>query len=166
MITGDHIDTAFAIAKELSIARAGKISALPEINFKSYDAGTDLNAAVPNLRVFARVSPENKVMIVNAFRSHGHIVSMTGDGVNDAPSLKAADIGVAMGITGTDVAKGAADMVLTDDNFATIQKAIEEGRNIYTAILKKSVIIPPYRPISEKLSPCSSAIIAGLAAAT
>ncbi len=137
MITGDHIDTAFAIAKELGIAEredqciAGDM--LSHMNQK------ELNAAVPNLRVFARVSPENKVMIVNAFRSHGHIVSMTGDGVNDAPSLKAADIGVAMGITGTDVAKGAADMVLTDDNFATIQKAIEEGRNIYNNI-KKSVL--------------------------
>lgn len=137
MITGDHKDTAFAIAKELGIAEADDqcidgdaLNALTQ---------TDLNALVPNLRVFARVSPEHKVMIVKAFKSHGHIVSMTGDGVNDAPSLRAADIGVAMGITGTDVAKSAADMVLTDDNFATIQKAIEEGRNIYNNI-KKSVL--------------------------
>lgn len=137
MITGDHIDTAFAIAKELGIAeREDQCITGDTLNSMDQD---DLNAAVPNLRVFARVSPENKVMIVNAFRSHGNIVSMTGDGVNDAPSLKAADIGVAMGITGTDVAKGAADMVLTDDNFATIQKAIEEGRNIYNNI-KKSVL--------------------------
>lgn len=137
MITGDHIDTAFAIAKELGIAeREDQCITGDMLNRMSQE---DLNQAVPNLRVFARVSPENKVMIVNAFRSHSHIVSMTGDGVNDAPSLKAADIGVAMGITGTDVAKGAADMVLTDDNFATIQKAIEEGRNIYNNI-KKSVL--------------------------
>lgn len=107
-----------------------------ELNNMTQD---ELNGIVGELRVFARVSPENKVMIVNAFRSHGDIVSMTGDGVNDAPSLKSADIGVAMGITGTDVAKGAADMVLMDDNFATIKSAIEEGRNIY-ANIKKSVL--------------------------
>lgn len=137
MITGDHKDTAFAIAQELGIAeRADKCIAGDELNELTQE---QLNAAVLHLRVFARVSPENKVMIVNAFRSHGNIVSMTGDGVNDAPSLKAADIGVAMGITGTDVAKGAADMVLTDDNFATIEKAIHEGRNIYNNI-KKSVL--------------------------
>lgn len=137
MITGDHKDTAFAIAKDLGIADSPEqcISG-DELNQMSQE---QLNAAVPKLRVFARVSPENKVSIVKAFKSHGHIVSMTGDGVNDAPSLKTADIGVAMGITGTDVAKGAADMVLTDDNFATIENAIEEGRNIYNNI-KKSVI--------------------------
>ena len=137
MITGDHKDTAFAIAKELGIAESeDQCITGEELDHMSQ---AELSAAVPRLRVFARVSPENKVMIVNAFRSHGHIVSMTGDGVNDAPSLKSADIGVAMGITGTDVAKGAADMVLTDDNFATIQKAIEEGRNIYGNI-RKSVL--------------------------
>lgn len=137
MITGDHIDTAFAIAKELGIAEnEDQCIAGDRLGRMSQD---ELNVAVPSLRVFARVSPENKVMIVNAFRSHGHIVSMTGDGVNDAPSLKAADIGVAMGITGTDVSKGAADMILTDDNFATIEKAIEEGRNIYNNI-RKSVL--------------------------
>lgn len=137
MITGDHKDTAFAIAKELGIAETDTQCIDGDaLNALSQE---ELNALVPNLRVFARVSPEHKVMIVKAFKSHGHIVSMTGDGVNDAPSLKAADIGVAMGITGTDVAKSAADMVLTDDNFATIQKAIEEGRNIYNNI-KKSVL--------------------------
>jgi len=137
MITGDHIDTAFAIAKELGIADSEDQCITGDtLNRMTQE---ELNKAVPSLRVFARVSPENKVMIVNAFRSHDHIVSMTGDGVNDAPSLKAADIGVAMGITGTDVAKGASDMILTDDNFATIQKAIEEGRNIYNNI-KKSVL--------------------------
>lgn len=132
MITGDHRDTAFAIAKEIGIADQ------PEqcISGAELDRLTqeELNAAVPNLRVFARVSPQHKVMIVKAFKSHGHIVSMTGDGVNDAPSLKAADIGVAMGITGTDVSKGAADMILTDDNFATIRLAIREGRNIFNNI--------------------------------
>lgn len=137
MITGDHKDTAFAIAKELGIAeREDQCIAGDELNNMTQE---ELNDASENLRVFARVSPENKVMIVNAFKSHGNIVSMTGDGVNDAPSLKIADIGVAMGITGTDVAKGAADMILTDDNFATIQKAIEEGRNIYNNI-RKSVL--------------------------
>ena len=136
MITGDHKDTAFAIAKELGIAT----------DISQCMTGMELDEITPeeladrieNLCVFARVSPEHKVMIVNAFKSKGHIVSMTGDGVNDAPSLKAADIGIAMGITGTDVAKSAADMVLTDDNFATIEKAIEEGRSIY-ANIKKSV---------------------------
>lgn len=137
MITGDHKDTAFAIAKELGIADSEEECIAGEA--LAHMSQEELNAAVTDLRVFARVSPENKVMIVNAFKANGHIVSMTGDGVNDAPSLKAADIGVAMGITGTDVAKGAADMVLTDDNFATIEKAVEEGRNIYNNI-RKSVL--------------------------
>ncbi|HRV33204.1 MAG TPA: HAD-IC family P-type ATPase, partial [Anaerovoracaceae bacterium] len=110
MITGDHKDTAYAIAKELGIAHStDQCIAGDELSRLTQE---ELNSRVMDLRVFARVSPENKVMIVNAYRSHGHIVSMTGDGVNDAPSLNAADIGVAMGITGTDVAKGAADMVL------------------------------------------------------
>ena len=159
MITGDHKDTAFAIAKELGIAESPEQCITgTDLNGMTQD---ELNLAVPNLRVFARVSPENKVMIVNAFRSHGHIVSMTGDGVNDAPSLKAADIGVAMGITGTDVAKGAADMVLTDDNFATIQKAIEEGRNIYNNI-KKSVLFLLSSNLGEIIT-MFVAIVVGLA---
>ncbi len=137
MITGDHKDTAYAIARELGIAETENQCIDGEA--LSLLSQVELNELVPNLRVFARVSPEHKVMIVKAFKSHGHIVSMTGDGVNDAPSLRAADIGVAMGITGTDVAKSAADMVLTDDNFATIQKAIEEGRTIYSNI-RKSVL--------------------------
>ncbi|WP_201576468.1 cation-translocating P-type ATPase [Psychrobacter sp. H8-1] len=137
MITGDHPDTAFAIAKQLDMAseRAQAISG-SEINQMSEEV---FNREVLNYRVFARVSPEHKVRIVKALQSHGNIVSMTGDGVNDAPALKVADIGVAMGITGTDVSKSASDMILADDNFTTIVHAIEEGRNIYKNI-KKSVI--------------------------
>jgi P-type Ca2+ transporter type 2C len=137
MITGDHKNTAFAIAKELGIAEDPSQAIFGvELDKLSEE---ELNNRIDNLRVFARVSPEHKVKIVKAFKSRGNIVSMTGDGVNDAPSLKAADIGVAMGITGTDVAKGASDMILTDDNFSTIVSAIEEGRNIYNNI-KKSII--------------------------
>lgn len=137
MITGDHKNTAFAIAKELSIAEdINQVASGADIDSLSDE---ELASRCENLRVFARVSPEHKVRIVKAFKSKGNIVSMTGDGVNDAPSLKAADIGVAMGITGTDVAKGASDMVLTDDNFSTIVAAIEEGRNIFNNI-KKSVV--------------------------
>jgi Ca2+-transporting ATPase len=137
MITGDHKNTAVAIAKELGIAESIDQSLTgAEIDELSDEEFSD---QINNYRVFARVSPEHKVKIVRAFKAHGNIVSMTGDGVNDAPSLKYADIGVAMGITGTDVAKGASDMILTDDNFTTIVNAIEEGRNIYNNI-KKSVI--------------------------
>lgn len=137
MITGDHKNTAFAIAKELSIANdINQVISGPDLDEMSDE---ELATNCDHLRVFARVSPEHKVRIVKAFKSKGNIVSMTGDGVNDAPSLKAADIGVAMGITGTDVAKGASDMVLTDDNFSTIVSAIEEGRNIFSNI-KKAVV--------------------------
>lgn len=137
MITGDHIDTAFAIASELEIA-GNKNQCISGEQLDKFTQ-EELNDKIDSLRVFARVTPEHKVMIVKAFKAKGKIVSMTGDGVNDAPSLKAADIGIAMGITGTDVAKGAADMVLSDDNFASIEKAIEEGRTIY-ANIKKSVL--------------------------
>jgi P-type Ca2+ transporter type 2C len=137
MITGDHKNTAFAIARELgmvdSIEQAITGGELDDFSDK------ELAEKIAEYRVFARVSPEHKVRIVHALKSHGDIVSMTGDGVNDAPSLNAADIGVAMGITGTDVAKGASDMILMDDNFATIVSAIEQGRNIYSNI-KKAVI--------------------------
>ncbi|SHO48436.1 cation-translocating P-type ATPase [Anaerocolumna xylanovorans] len=137
MITGDHKNTAVAIAKELGIADSISQSLTgAEIDEMSDE---EFSEKINHYRVFARVSPEHKVKIVRAFKAHGNIVSMTGDGVNDAPSLKYADIGVAMGITGTDVAKGASDMILTDDNFSTIVNAIEEGRNIYNNI-KKSVI--------------------------
>lgn len=159
MITGDHRDTALAIAKELGIAeQESQCVTGMELDKLTQE---QLNAKVMDLRLFARVSPEHKVMIVKAFKSHGHIVSMTGDGVNDAPSLKAADIGVAMGITGTDVAKGAADMVLTDDNFATIEKAVAEGRNIY-ANIKKSVLFLLSSNFGEVISMFTSIAI-GLA---
>jgi Ca2+-transporting ATPase len=137
MITGDHKNTAFAIGHELGIAE----DIDQTITGQEVDDLSDEEFAkrIVNYRIFARVSPEHKVKIVRSLQAHGNIVSMTGDGVNDAPSLSIADIGVAMGITGTDVAKGAADMVLTDDNFATIISAIEQGRNIYNNI-KKSVL--------------------------
>lgn len=134
MITGDHKDTAFAIAKNLGIADSiDQCCSGDELNSMNEE---ELKEKVKNTNVFARVSPENKVQIVKALKANGNIVSMTGDGVNDAPSLRAADIGIAMGITGTDVAKSAADMVLTDDNFASIEKAVEEGRGIYSNVKK------------------------------
>jgi Ca2+-transporting ATPase len=137
MITGDHKNTAFAIAKELGIA--GSIE--QAITGEELDdfSSVEFNENIIKFRVFARVSPEHKVKIVHALKSYGNIVSMTGDGVNDAPSLHAADIGVAMGISGTDVAKAASDMILMDDNFETIVSAIEHGRNIFNNI-KKSVV--------------------------
>ena len=137
MITGDRSDTAFVIAQELGIAeKPSDCMSGPRIDSLS---DREFAAAARSLSVFAQVSPEHKVRIVKALKADGKIVAMTGDGVNDAPSLKAADVGVAMGITGTDVAKNAADLILTDDNFATIAKAIAEGRGIYENI-KKAVL--------------------------
>ena len=160
MITGDHRDTALAIARDLGIAtEESQCITGAELSKLSQE---ELNGRVRDLRVFARVSPEHKVMIVKALKANGSVVSMTGDGVNDAPSLKAADIGVAMGITGTDVAKGAADMVLTDDNFATIEKAVAEGRGIYDNI-RKSVLFLLSSNFGEVIA-MFSAIAVGLAA--
>lgn len=134
MITGDHINTAVAIAKELNIL-SGDDQAITghELDLLSEE---EYIKVFDKIRVYARVSPENKVRIVDVWRNSGYVVAMTGDGVNDAPSIKKADIGIAMGITGTEVAKGAADMILTDDNFSTIVNAVSEGRTIFSNIKK------------------------------
>ncbi len=158
MITGDHKVTAFAIAKELDIADS----------IDQCISGSEIDEMDPelfkknviNYRVFARVSPENKVEIVQAFQSHGKIVSMTGDGVNDAPSLKAADIGVAMGIGGTEVAKDAAEMILVDDNFITIKNAVMEGRNLFNNIRKSIMYL--LRSNFGEVVLMASAVFAGL----
>ena len=133
MITGDHKVTASAIAEQIGIVPVGTALEGRELNALS---DSQLRETVKTTSVFARVSPEHKVRLVEAIKANGNIAAMTGDGVNDAPSLKKADIGVAMGITGTDVSKEAADMILTDDNFATIVHAVEEGRTIYNNIRK------------------------------
>ena len=160
MITGDHKDTALAIARKLEIAER------PDecIMGHELDELTDeqLKERVSGLSIFARVSPEHKVKIVKAIQANDNIASMTGDGVNDAPSLKAANVGVAMGITGTDVAKGAADIVLQDDKFTTIEKAVKEGRNIYENV-KKSILFALSSNVSEVVV-MFAAIAAGLAA--
>ena len=134
MITGDHVDTAVAIAKELGII-TDSTYAITGAQLNDMD-DEEFESKFQNISVYARVQPEHKTRIVNAWRKAGYVTAMTGDGVNDAPSIKSADIGVGMGITGTDVTKNVADMVLTDDNFATIVGAVEEGRRIYDNIRK------------------------------
>jgi Ca2+-transporting ATPase len=134
MVTGDYRDTALAIAEELDLLSTGSVSLTGAELERLSDA--DLEAQVEDVDVYARVSPAHKVRIVEAMKARGHVVAMTGDGVNDAPALKRANIGVAMGITGTDVSKETADMVLTDDNYASIVSAVEEGRVIYANIRK------------------------------
>lgn len=134
MITGDHKDTAFAIAKQLGIANDEK-EVLTGAELEELD-DKQLDEIILNIKVYARVNPEHKTRIVKAFKARNKVVAMTGDGVNDAPSIKAADIGIGMGITGTDVTKGVSDIILTDDNFATIVGAVEEGRRVYSNIIK------------------------------
>ena len=150
MITGDHIDTAVAIAKELGIAKDASQAItgaqLNEISEEEFNGG-----AVEKYSVYARVQPEHKVRIVKAWQARGKVTAMTGDGVNDAPSIKNADIGIGMGITGTDVTKNVADMVLADDNFATIVAAVEEGRRIYDNI-RKSIQFLLSSNLSEVIS--------------
>ena len=160
MITGDHADTAFAIAKELGIARKPDqcLTGAELDNLSDHN----LRVRLKETSVFARVSPEHKVRIVKLLKECGNIVAMTGDGVNDAPSLRTADIGISMGLSGTDVAKNASDMILTDDNFVTIEKAIEEGRSIFQNI-KKTVLFLLSSNFGEIIT-MFTAVLLGLAA--
>lgn len=160
MITGDHVDTAFAIGKQLGIVERFEQCMTGETLGHLTDE--ELAGRLGQARVFARVSPAQKVRIVDGFKARGEIVAMTGDGVNDAPSLKRADIGIAMGKNGTDVARQAADMILTDDNFATIRRAIEEGRGVYENI-RKSVIFLLSSNLGEIIT-MFLAVVCGLAA--
>ena len=134
MITGDHPATALAIGRELGMVGPQE-RAVTGAELDGLDTQA-LAAVVPDIAVYARVSAEHKLRVVKAWQAAGAVVGMTGDGVNDAPAVRAADIGIAMGITGTDVTKEASDMVLTDDNFASIVAAVEEGRGIYDNIQK------------------------------
>lgn len=159
MITGDHVETAFAIGKQTGIAQERGQCITGEEMTRLKEG--ELTEKMEHLRVFARVSPSQKMQIVRALRDRGEIVAMTGDGVNDAPSLKAADIGIAMGKSGTDVAKQAADMILVDDNFATLEMAVEEGRGVYENI-RKSVIFLLSSNLGELLT-MFTAVLTGFA---
>ncbi len=159
MITGDHVDTAFAIGRQLGIVNRFEQCMTGET--MEHLTEEEFIRRLESIRVFARVSPAQKVRIVEGFKNRGEIVAMTGDGVNDAPSLKKADIGIAMGLSGTDVARQASDMILTDDNFATIRRAIEEGRGVYENI-RKSVIFLLSSNMGEIIT-MFLAVIGGLA---
>lgn len=161
MITGDHVDTAYAIAGQLGIADRQEQCMTGAQLQRLEGKGLSRELKERDITVFARVSPAQKVEIVKGFKGLGEIVAMTGDGVNDAPSLKSADIGIAMGLNGTDVAKQASDMILADDNFATIEKAIEEGRGVYENI-RKSVIFLLSSNMGEILT-MFTAVLLGLA---
>ena len=160
MVTGDHKATGLAIARMLGIARAGdravdgrELEAMPE---------QDLVADLDHIAVFARVHPAQKLRIVEALQSQRNVVAMTGDGVNDAPALARADVGVAMGITGTEVAKGAAKIVITDDNFATIVNAVEQGRLVYGNIQKLLLFLfATSVPVMPMATPTSARASAG-----
>jgi magnesium-transporting ATPase (P-type) len=142
MITGDHAGTAVAIARELGIVRGDEASVLTGAELEAM-TNEQLKDRVQDVHVYARTSPEHKLRIVRALQAHGQVVAMTGDGVNDAPALTRADVGVAMGIKGTEATKEAAEIVLADDNFATIERAVEEGRRIYDNIRKSVVFLLP-----------------------
>ncbi|MGN0807786.1 MAG: calcium-translocating P-type ATPase, PMCA-type [Candidatus Coproplasma sp.] len=164
MITGDHVETAKAIARELDILRDGDLCATgAELDEMSDEY---LNENIGRFAVFARVSPENKVRIVKAVKHNNKVVAMTGDGVNDAPSIKEADIGIGMGITGTQVSKDAADMILTDDNFATIVGAVEEGRKIFSNITKAIQFLLSANIAEVICLFVSSVVLAGVVGAT
>lgn len=161
MITGDHRGTATAIARELGIApEHGTVRALTGAELQAMD-DDELREVVRDVDVYARTSPEHKLRIVRALQSHGEVVAMTGDGVNDAPSITRADVGVAMGIKGTEATKEAADIVLADDNFATIERAVEEGRRIYDNIRKAVVFLLPTNGAQSLV--ILVAVLAGLA---